>query len=460
MSVCAKTQDSAPDGEIMQRALAALTMCLILLLSSAIGSISNSTDAVVSSLPEEMDPKPSGARAYDNLENFIDGSYRIIDSAANKDRRAWIKSELELDGFEVEEQSFSTDECSDCMNIIATLPGKKTDSWIVIGAHHDAICYSPPPLIGMTYPTCRSQGAYDDGTGVANLLELAKVMKAWGYVPEHTWKFAFWDYEEWQGSSSSEGGGKGSLHFVETVPDGVDVDTYINLDMFGLNWPLTPPNLPTCSEDHFTLYLFASPVDDWSYYTDRDLNVTDHMRTDAARLQSQLKEILHQHLDYPVEWVSVLDDTKGNSDHYNFIQGGYASVWVRGMHEYIHEEGDTCEQTIKHAQSDNLATLRTYAGGQDELQQGFQTALDALAMFGWWDMNVSHGLGPSTYNENSDAVGGWGAGWLWFLIIPLIAIPVVWLARSHEPVILLSAEVADAELLDAVEDFDAESSTG
>ena len=96
MSVCAKTQDSAPYGESMQRVLAALTMCLILLISSMIGSISNYADVEVKALPEEMDPKPSGARAYDNLENFIDGSYRIIDSDANKDRRAWIKSELEL----------------------------------------------------------------------------------------------------------------------------------------------------------------------------------------------------------------------------------------------------------------------------------------------------------------------------------------------------------------------------
>ena len=130
------------------------------------------------------------------------------------------------------------------------------------------------------------------------------------------------------------------------------------------------------------------------------------------------------------------------------------------MHEYILEEGDTCEQTIKHAQTDNLVTLRTYAGGQDELQQGFQTALNALAMFGWWDMNVSHGLGPSTFNENSGAVSGWGAGWLWFLIIPLIAVPVVWLARSPEPEILMAEQEMVAELLDGVEEFDASTSTG
>ena len=417
-----------------------------------VGSISNEEKIEAMALPEEMDPKPSGSRAYDNLENFVDGSYRQIDTDANKDRRAWIKSELEMMGYEVEEQSFTTNECSDCMNIVATLPGKRDDSWIVVGAHHDAICYSPPPLIGVTYPTCRSQGAYDDGTGVANLLELANVMMEWGHVPEHTWKFGFWDYEEWQGSSASEGGGMGSLHFVNSVPEGTDVATYINLDMFGLNWPLTPPNLPTCSEDHFTLYLFASPVDDWSYYTDRELEVTDHMREDAERLQSQLKEILHQQLDYPTEWVKVIDDTKGNSDHYNFIQGGYASVWIRGMHEYIHEEGDTCEQTIKHSQADNLPTLRTYAGGADELEQGFQTALDALALFAWWDMNVSHGLGPTTYSEGTEA-SHWEFGWLWYFALLLIAVPALLISRPGTPLELRDDGFADAELLDVVDDF-------
>ena len=431
----------------MGRAVGALVACLLLLSSSMIGSLSMN-DVEAKAMPEEMDPKPSGARAYDNLASFVDGSYRQIDSDANKDRRAWIKSELELMGYEVEEQSFTTDECNDCMNIVATLPGKMEDSWVVVGAHHDAICYSPPPLIGQTYPTCRSQGAYDDATGVANLLELAEIMMKWGHTPEHTWKFGFWDYEEWQGSSSSEGGGKGSLHFVESVPEDVDVATYINLDMFGLNWPLTPPNLPTCSEDYFTLYLFASPIEDWSYYTERGLELTDEMREDAIRLQAQLVEILHEQLGYPVEWVRVIDDTKGNSDHFNFIQAGYASVWIRGMHEYIIEEGDTCEQTIKHTQTDTLLILRTYAGGREELENGFQTALDALALFAWWDMNVSHGLGPSQYSEHSSPAGGIGLGWMLLLLVPIIAVPVVWGSRIEKPGVFHSEQVLDAELLD------------
>ena len=32
----------------------------------------------------------------------------------------------------------------------------------------------------------------------------------------------------------------GSLHFVQTIPDDVKV-TYLNLDMFGLSWPVPTP---------------------------------------------------------------------------------------------------------------------------------------------------------------------------------------------------------------------------
>ena len=61
------------------------------------------------------------------------------------------------------------------------------------------------------------------------------------------------------------------------------------------------------------MYQFTSPVDDWSYYEDRGLNVTDDMREEAEQLQDRLGLVLHDQLNYPTEWVVVLDDTKGNS---------------------------------------------------------------------------------------------------------------------------------------------------
>ncbi len=364
-----------------------LFILFIFLLSFLQGSIGNPVKN--ESLAPEVTDWPEGSTAYDNLVTMTQFGYRQIDSTANENARDWIASELESYGYQVERQSFTTNECNNCQNIVVTINGTLDDEWIVVGAHHDAICYSPPPLIGLTYPTCTSSGAYDDATGSGALLELARTFAQWNITPEHTWKLAWWDYEEWQGSGSSEGGGMGSLHFVEQqIPSDVKV-TYMNLDMFALNWPVEMPTamqLTGCDEDYWTLYMFTSPVEDWSYYEDRGLEVTEQMEANAAVLQSQLTEI-NSNLSHPTEWVRVIDDTKGNSDHYNFIMNGYAATWLRGQHQYIIEEGDTCEQTPKHAQTDSVTTLNTMAGGRTNVEAGLQTGLDVIATMALWDRN-------------------------------------------------------------------------
>jgi hypothetical protein len=374
----------------------ALFILFIFLLSFLQGSIGNPVQN--ESLAPEVEDWPEGSTAYDNLVTMTQFGYRKIDTAANENSRNWIASQLESYGYQVERQSFTTDECDNCQNIVVTINGTLENDWIVVGAHHDAICYSPPPLIGITYPTCTSSGAYDDATGSGALLELARTFAQWNITPEHTWKLAWWDYEEWQGSGSSEGGGMGSLHFVEQqIPSEVEV-TYLNLDMFALNWPVEMPTamqLSGCDEDYWTLYMFTSPLEDWSYYEDRGLEVTEQMEANAAVLQSQLTEI-NFNLSHPTEWVRVIDDTKGNSDHYNFIINGYAATWLRGQHQYIIEEGDTCEQTPKHAQSDSVTTINTMAGGRTNVESGLQTGMDIIATMALWDRNSS--------TDNSDEV--------------------------------------------------------
>ena len=365
--------------------MAALRAILLATLLAASLSLTGSLASV--SQTEEPPAWPQGNEAYDNMVQMTTFGYRKIDTSANENARNWIAEELEAMGYEVERQPFTTTVCENCENIVVTIEGVLEDDWRVVGAHHDAICYSPPPLIGVTYTTCESSGAYDDGTGSGSLLELARAFSEWDGKPLHTWKLAWWDYEEWQGSGSPEGGGMGSLHFVtEQIPDHVNV-TYVNLDMFALNWPVPTPlasQLAGCDEDYWTLYLFTSPVDDWSYYEDRGLEVTEEMRRHAQWFQTHLTDI-NANLSHPEPWVSVIDDTKGNSDHFNFIMHNHTATWIRGQHQYIHEEGDACEQTPKHAQSDSVTTLNTMAGGRANVESGLQTGLDIVATMAWWD---------------------------------------------------------------------------
>ena len=343
---------------------------------------------------------PSASAVVDDIEALADFGYRKIDTVAHANAGDFVQLRFEDLGYEVEVQNFTTQICEDCRNYVATMEGEDLDSWIVVGGHYDAICYSQQIVIGIEYPGCTSQGAYDDATGTASVLELARLMMEWqsnlsealpgmDIKPKHTWKFAVWDYEEWQGSGSPEGAGYGSETFVTTLPEGVEIATYINLDMYGLNWPVETQlvsQLSGCDEDYFHLYLFTSPVDDWSYYEDRGVNVTDEMREQAVALQDRLGVVLYEQLEYPTEWVTVLDDTKGNSDHYNFISRGWPATWFRGMHEFLQEEDDTCEQSPKHAPTDRVDVLYTLAGGRGGLEAGMQTGLDALALLMWSDI--------------------------------------------------------------------------
>jgi len=375
---------------------------LAVLLPAAMDTL---IDSVEEELQEEFEDSwppsaPYAAAVVDDIETLADFGYRKIDTVAHANAGDFIEFRFDDLGYEVEVQNFTTELCDDCRNYIATMEGQDPNSWIVVGGHYDAICYSQQIVIGIEYPGCTSEGAYDDATGTASVLELARLMMEWqsnlsealpviDIRPKHTWKFAVWDYEEWQGSGSPEGAGYGSETFVTTLPENVEIETYINLDMYGLNWPVETQlasQLTGCNEDYFHLYLFTSPVDDWSYYEDRGVNVTDEMREQAVLLQDRLGVVLHEQLQYPTEWVVIMDDTKGNSDHYNFISRGWPATWFRGMHEFLQEEDDTCEQSPKHAPTDRVDVLYTLAGGRGGLEAGMQTGLDALALLMWSDV--------------------------------------------------------------------------
>ena len=393
-----------------QLKLASIIITTIVVLAGLAGGVIYfGVNSLVETFEEEMldefanSPPPSFPDAtlvVDDIETLADFGYRKIDTVAHANAGDFVQLRFEDLGYEVEVQNFTTELCEDCRNYIATMEGEDPDSWIVVGGHYDAICYSQQIVIGIEYPGCTSEGAYDDATGTASVLELARLMMEWqsnlsealpgiDARPKHTWKFAVWDYEEWQGSGSPESAGYGSETFVTTLPEGVEIATYINLDMYGLNWPVETQlvsQLSGCDEDYFHLYLFTSPVDDWSYYEDRGVNVTDEMREQAVALQDRLGVVLYEHLEYPTEWVVVLDDTKGNSDHYNFISRGWPATWFRGMHEFLQEEDDTCEQSPKHAPTDRVDVLYTLAGGRGGLEVGMQTGLDALALLMWSDI--------------------------------------------------------------------------
>ena len=102
---------------------------------------------------------PQATWVVDDIETLADFGYRKIDTVAHANAGDFIQFRFEDLGYEVEIQNFTTELCEDCRNYVATMEGENPDSWIVVGGHYDAICYSQQVIIGIEYPGCTSEGA-------------------------------------------------------------------------------------------------------------------------------------------------------------------------------------------------------------------------------------------------------------------------------------------------------------
>ena len=169
----------------------------------------------------------------------------------------FIAKEFKKMGYKPQMQSFSDQELARVIgtpkagkapypnqqcNVIASLGGKVSDKFIVVGAHYDHLGYKEG--VGI-HP-----GADDNASGIVALLSLAKIMKESGIVPEYTVLFCAWDGEE--------KGLLGSKYFVRGWPHGKQplsslketlsigsslkesVVCYMNFDMVGRT--ITPEN--------------------------------------------------------------------------------------------------------------------------------------------------------------------------------------------------------------------------
>jgi len=106
-------------------------------------------------------------------------------------------------------------------NVLALLPGsdpERRDEIVVVGAHYDHLGREPDGAI--------MNGANDNASGVATILEIARLWQAQDFVPARSVLFATWDGEE-QGLL-------GSRHYVENPTYSLTrTVAMLNLDMVG-----------------------------------------------------------------------------------------------------------------------------------------------------------------------------------------------------------------------------------
>ncbi len=147
-------------------------------------------------------------------------------------------SEVELDTF----RCWTFQDTVDAMNVLAWKEGSsRPDEYVVIGGHYDSVTTD-----NFTDPNAPAPGADDNGTGIAGVLEAARLLA--GMEFERSVIFACW--------SGEEVGLIGSRAWVnDAVASGLNIVIYLNMDCLG--YPDEPDPTAIIYSDSLSLAVAA-----------------------------------------------------------------------------------------------------------------------------------------------------------------------------------------------------------
>jgi len=163
-----------------------------------------------------------GTRALELIQSQLAFGDRIPGSEGHEMVGDWITQELKVNGWEVEEQLFSYREFQG-RNIIG-MNEPTEGEWIILAAHYD----TRPISDQQAEPWAPVPGANDGGSGVAVLLELARVLQN-GTLNQQIW-LVFFDLED-SGDVNGMEWIVGSTYFAEQLQE--LPDKVIIVDMVG-----------------------------------------------------------------------------------------------------------------------------------------------------------------------------------------------------------------------------------
>ena len=242
--------------------------------------------------------------------------YRELESLENAAR--YIASEFRSCGYDVSVQSYTV-EGNVYKNLIAEIKGiKAPEKIILVGAHYDTVTGSP--------------GADDNASGVAGVLELARLLKNQSF--DKTVRFAAFTLEEPPFFRSRFMGSyvyARSLNEKNTVIEGM-----ICLEMIGYF-----TDLPNSQYFPFSFLRWL--------YPDKGNFIIFVSNLQSKNFLIRLRDTFKKGTDLPVESISTLSIVPGIdfSDHRSFWEFGYDAVMVTDTAFYrnpnYHERGDVPE---------------------------------------------------------------------------------------------------------------------
>ena len=165
--------------------------------------------------------QPQGGASAQKLETHVraladDSQYRNHNNIRRLNETAeYIKTILEGYGYQSTFQEFTV-EGKTYKNVVATL-GPKTPNVMVMGAHYD-VCFDTP-------------GADDNASGVAGLLELARLLKENERHLKRTVELVFYTLEEPPHFGTENMGSAKHAQYLKNT--GVTVDLMVSIEMIG-----------------------------------------------------------------------------------------------------------------------------------------------------------------------------------------------------------------------------------
>lgn len=145
---------------------------------------------------------------------ILDGTGIDIATYEKRAQETMQPASRDLTGKEIAWNSTVNSEMIKCRNVLGYIEGKKTDEFVVVGAHYDHLG---------KYDGWIWNGADDNGSGTVGVMTLARAFAESGEKPEKSIIFAAWTGEEM--------GLHGSRYFVSKFPKNQKIVYNLNFDM-------------------------------------------------------------------------------------------------------------------------------------------------------------------------------------------------------------------------------------
>ena len=234
----------------------------------------------------------------ESMEEYIqalqDFGPRVTGSVACREAAEYIEAEFEEYGLIVREDNWTYHGYED-INIEATLVGENTssDEIYIVCAHYDSVPGSP--------------GADDDGSGVAAVLAVAKVLSKYKF--EHTIRFITFSGEE-QGLLGSREYAK------EAYENGDNIVAVLNADMIGY-----------AETNEGKTHVIIEETTSSSWITDIAINASEEYADE-------------------IELEIVREPSYPYSDHASFLQYGFDAIFFfeYEFNDYYHSSEDTIDK--------------------------------------------------------------------------------------------------------------------